>query len=185
MSGKKIKIVALGDSITFGFPYSPKDSWVEAVRLATKIEIINKGVNGDTTGDMLKRFRKDVISENPSHVIILGGANDVSAAVDKEIVLDNLKTMCNLSTESKIIPIIGLPTPINEQWGEYRLSGYRGLMRGYAEEKGYIMIDFYSALLEKESGGIQAGLHEDGIHPSIEGYLTMAETAINLIKEIL
>lgn len=185
MSGKKIKIVAIGDSITFGFPYSPKESWVEEVRLKTKIEIINKGINGDLTSDMLKRFKKDVISENPSHVIILGGANDVTAAVNKETVLENIKIMCDLSMESNIIPIIGLPIPINDQWGEYRLSGYRGLMRGYAGEKGYLMIDFYSALLEKESGGIQSGLHEDGIHPSIEGYQTMAETAISLIKEIV
>ncbi len=60
-----MKIVAIGDYITEGFPYSPSDSWVELASRELGINIINRGVCGDLTGDILTRFPQDVIASNP------------------------------------------------------------------------------------------------------------------------
>jgi lysophospholipase L1-like esterase len=73
-------IVCLGDSITYGFPYGPATSW--AARLSENIEarVINKGINGNTTSDMLARFERDVLKYKPTHLILMGGINDVVCA---------------------------------------------------------------------------------------------------------
>lgn len=60
------KIACIGDSITYGFPYNPEQSWVYLASKSTKLNLLNIGVNGDTTGKMAYRFSNDVLNINPS-----------------------------------------------------------------------------------------------------------------------
>ena len=75
MQAKNLKIVCLGDSITWGFPFGPGYSWVRMLDDALEGEFINQGINGNTTSDMLRRFDQSVLKYNPSHVIIMGGCD--------------------------------------------------------------------------------------------------------------
>jgi acyl-CoA thioesterase I len=106
-----LKIVAIGDSITEGFPYSPADSWVELAALELGVNIINRGLCGDLTGDILNRFPQHVISLNPSHIIIMGGTNDTFARVPLSTVAANFTAMVTACSNHRILPIFGLPIP--------------------------------------------------------------------------
>ena len=71
-----VKIVCLGDSLTYGFPYGPQASWVTYLSNAYGPGLCNAGVNGNTMEDMAARFDRDVLAKKPAMVVILGGTND-------------------------------------------------------------------------------------------------------------
>ena len=185
MKTHKIKIVAVGDSITYGFPYLPNASWVHLVASELGIQIINKGINGDTTAGMLDRFRSDVLKHKPSHVIIMGGANDAFAGAEAEKVVHNIRLMAELALDHGVMPMIGLPTPCNFLSEERLLMQYRMAMKKYAVTNGIKIIDFYSGIVDKYTGEIKLWLDYDGIHPNEAGYKAMACAAGNFLRESL
>lgn len=174
MPDKRIKVVALGDSITYGFPYTPQESWVSIASDLLDIDIINEGCCGDTTSFMLYRFFESVAHYYPTHVIIMGGVNDAFWRISASKVDENIVKMCIQAEELGAVPVIGLPTPVNEIPFENILTVYRERMERYADSQGYKIIDFYRALLDPERGGVKWGCHVDGVHPSLEGYEEMS-----------
>ena len=72
-----MKIVCLGDSLTYGYGVPRRDCWVSLAAEMTGHTIVNKGVNGDTAGGMLARFRRDVAEEAPGLLFVMGGGNDI------------------------------------------------------------------------------------------------------------
>jgi len=179
------KIVAIGDSITYGFPYLQCSSWVHLVSEELGFPIVNKGVNGDTSSQMLKRFDLDVISILPSHVIIMGGTNDACARVEAEEVYNNIRYMVEMALQYGIIPIIGLPIPCNYPQDEYILGLYREDMREYALTNDLYVIDFYTAFLKYESKQPQVKFYADMLHPNESGYKIMAGLAVKALQTFL
>jgi lysophospholipase L1-like esterase len=179
---KVMNIVAIGDSITYGFPYTPHSSWVHLIGKQLDIPIINKGVNGDTTAGMLERFSRDVIHYVPSQVIIMGGTNDACADIDADEVNDNIRRMLELAVQYEIIPVIGLPIPCVYSKDEGILGLYREEMRQYGVVNNLLVIDFYTAFLEAESRRPKVELYADVLHPNKQGYKTMAKVALETLK---
>ncbi len=175
-------IVALGDSITYGFPYTPDQSWVRLTGTELGLTLLNRGVNGDSTAGMLARFKREVIIHLPSHVIILGGTNDACARVAPEVVADQVKQMVELARQYQISPLIGLPVPCNYPPDEAWLDLYRQDMRDYAVESKLTVIDFYAAF---KAVPAWRGLYADVLHPNEAGYRVMAAAASAVIKELL
>jgi lysophospholipase L1-like esterase len=175
------KIVALGDSITYGFPYLPDRSWVRLAADELGLQMINKGINGDTTWGMLERFSADVLAHRPSHVIIMGGANDAFERIAAEDVVDNIRQMVKAAIDNAIVPFLGLPTPCNFA-EETLLAKYRQSLRQYVATEGIDVIDFYSAMVNLVGSGIREGLHVDGIHPNEAGYQIMAGAAVGFLR---
>lgn len=175
------KIVAIGDSITYGFPYSPTVSWVQLTSEARGIPIINKGINGNTTADMAARFERDVLRLMPSHVIIMGGTNDACAGMEAEAVAENICYMVNAAQQRGITPIIGLPIPCIYQQDEYMLGLYREDMREYAQTNGLSMIDFHAAFLRPGSRQPELTYYADGLHPNERGYQVMSFTVAEIL----
>ncbi|MDF2570216.1 MAG: GDSL-like Lipase/Acylhydrolase family protein [Sporomusa sp.] len=180
-----MKVVAIGDSITYGFPYTPNLAWGNLVSKELGISIINKGVNGDTSAGMEERFICDVISCSPSHVIITGGTNDACAGVEAEEVYDNICHMVELALQYGVTPIIGIPIPCNYSRDECILSLYRADMREYAMTNNIGMIDFYTAFMDSESRQTKTKLYADVLHPNEEGYRIMANVASNFLTRML
>lgn len=176
-----VKIVAIGDSITYGFPYMPTSSWVRLAAEELGITIINKGVNGDTTAGMMKRFSSDVLSQKPSHVVIMGGTNDAFDGREIEEVRTNIRLMIEMACNASVIPILGLPILCNFTAEEMLLVQYRMAMGKYAVSDGIEMIDFYQAMTDKT--GLKVGLYVDGIHPNEAGYEVMAGAAVNFLLD--
>ncbi len=168
-------VIALGDSITDGSPYSPRESWVAQVAARYKVMIINKGICGDFTAGMFSRFQRDVIDESPAGVIILGGYNDVYSGLESGHICENLEKMCQLAWDESIEVVLALPTPVEHQEPEAVLAECRRWIKQFAHENNMAVIDFYSALLDEDTGRPHPGTTTDGVHPSREGYRLMAE----------
>lgn len=176
----KLKIVALGDSITQGYPYDMTASWVNILNIEKGFNIINKGINGDTLEGMLDRFQRDVIDQQPGMVIIMGGTNDVFEGYSLSTMQYNLKQMVKKAIEMNIFPVIGIPIPVDEPMVEIKLSKFRDFLKEFCEEQAVSYIDFHKAMVD-DSGLIKIELDFDGIHPNRDGYRTMA----NIVYEFL
>ena len=168
------KIVCIGDSITYGFPYGEGASWTRMLAEATGFLVINQGINGNTTGEMLDRFPRDVLTYNPDYVIIMGGANDIAWRESVDRITWNINEMVKLAAGQGIKVIFGLPTPFIYQEFADRLARVRDWMIKHATENNLQTIDFHSAFFNEE-GILLEELLLDGAHPTREGYRRMFE----------
>ena len=168
------KIVCIGDSITYGFPYGEEASWTRLLAEATGHLIINKGINGNTTGDMLTRFSRDVLAHDPDYVIIMGGANDVVWRESVDRITWHLNEMYKLAAQKGIKVVFGLPTPIDYDESERRLQRVRDWMIKFAAANNLATIDFHRAFFDAE-GILQEELLLDGARRTREGYRRMFE----------
>ena len=187
-------IICIGDSITHGFPYGPTWSWVALLAKALPIEIINRGVNGDTTGNMLARFQIDVLNLDPGITVIMGGTNDAWLGTSMDVVKANLTAMVERSRKHHVLPVIGLPVPLSPGGDDFfpgleeathMLDRYRSWIKGYCQTSDLSVIDFYTPMLTPGSTYGRPVYFLDGVHPSQAGYRAMAEAALPVIKQLI
>lgn len=179
---EQAKIVAIGDSLTFGYPYTPDYSWARIAGERLGLTMINKGICGETTEDMRRRFVIDVAALGPDYVIISGGSNDAFLGVAAPEAAGNVAAMAAAARSCGIRPVIGLPPPVDYP-EETLLAEYRSLLRAFAAESALPVIDFYAALVTPD-GGLRPGLHTDGVHPNEDGYALMAAAAVAALAGI-
>lgn len=183
-----MKIVCIGDSLTYGYGVYSNENWVELLRLKFNIEIINKGVNGDTTAGIISRSSRDIIELAPSHMILMAGTNDILLNYPVNNVIDNAKFLLNEAEENSIIPIIALqPTVVPElakiYWDQYidydavneHLKQYIDSIKTFASKNNIGIINFYDSFLGIEG---MKDLYRDGIHPNAQGHELMFKTII-------
>jgi lysophospholipase L1-like esterase len=174
------RVVFMGDSITEGwhldqsFPGKP---------------YINRGISGQTSPQMLVRFRQDVIDLRPSVVVILAGTNDIAGntgPMTVEQTEENIESMADLATANQIKVVLCSITPSYDfPWSPGlepapKIDRVNGWMKEYAASKNYIYVDYHSAMKDQRDG-LPANLSKDGVHPTPAGYAIMAplvETAI-------
>lgn len=184
--------VCLGDSITYGYPYGPASSWVSLSQPHVCIELVNKGHNGDTLGDMLARFQRDVVALKPTDVLVLGGTNDAWNSIPLETVQEKVEAMVRLANTHRIRFHLGLPIPVNihslddpflEQTIKTApyLDSYRRWMSLYAAENKINLIDFYSPMLGSD-GTANPDYFSDSGHPNHKGYQIMATIMIGYLQ---
>ncbi|GFP77506.1 GDSL-type esterase/lipase family protein [Clostridium fungisolvens] len=104
-----MKIVCIGDSLTYGYGVAPSKGWVNLLRASTKHNIINKGVNGDTTVGILSRFSRDCIGLKPNIAVIMAGTNDLLTGRSIDTIVDNISYMIKECLNSNIIPVVLIP----------------------------------------------------------------------------
>ncbi|MFZ5639552.1 MAG: GDSL-type esterase/lipase family protein [Bacillota bacterium] len=166
-------IVCLGDSITWGFPWGPDFSWVKLAAETTGVSLVNKGVNGDTTEDLIRRFNGDVAALKPSHLIMMAGTNDACLSMPLKQYAANCHALVEKAESHRITPALGLPIPADDSFIEGRLAEYRRWIVDYCEANRIAVLDFGPVSLL------------DDVHPDREGYLQMAEAAAIFIKKWL
>jgi lysophospholipase L1-like esterase len=166
------RVVFMGDSITEGwklvesFPGKP---------------YVNRGISGQTTPQMLVRFRQDVIGLKPSVVVILAGINDIAGNTGPstlEQIEDNLASMADLAAANHIrvvlcsvMPAFDFPwSPGMQPAG--KVVALNAWLKSYTAEKGYPYVDYHSAMKD-ERDGLPAALSKDGVHPLPAGYAVM------------
>jgi lysophospholipase L1-like esterase len=181
------RVVFLGDQITeyWGRGNSqlfPGKSW------------LNRGIAGQTTDQMLIRFRQDVISLHPTVVVILGGLNDIAGLhgpVSEETALDNLISMAELANANGIRVILASITPVcdcftkgvaRQRWQE-RISELNELIEKYCASTGAVYLDYYSAMAKEDN--LKMELTNDGVLPNDAGYRVMTNRAEQAIAEAL
>jgi len=156
---------------------------------------LNRGIPGQTTDQMLIRFRQDVISLQPKAVVILGGLNDIAglhgAPSTEEMILDNLTSMTELAKANGIRVVLASLTPIcncysrnaaRERWQE-RINELNELLEKYCSKSGAIFLDYFGAMAAQ--GDLKKELTNDGIVPNEAGYSVMARLAEQAIGEAL
>jgi lysophospholipase L1-like esterase len=159
---------------------------------------VDRGISGQTTPQMLVRFRPDVIALQPKVVVILAGTNDISGntgPTTPEAIQGNLASMAELARAHGIHVVLASLTPVSdyEQKSDgtpinqttrrppAQISALNVWIKQYAAENGYTYLDYYNALVD-DKGFLKAGLSGDGLHPNVKGYAVMAalaEAAIN------
>jgi lysophospholipase L1-like esterase len=177
---KAKRLVFLGDSIT--------DRW-KLEKHFNNPGYINRGIDGQITGQMLARFKQDVIDLNPEVVIILGGANDMSFGFTDEAIRNNLSMMCQLAQFNSIKPILASILPINDyhrklsdQLPPHRIAAINQWIRSYASEHHIGYLDYFSQIVDQD-GFLGRELSDDGVHPNEKGYQIMAAYARAEIKK--
>jgi lysophospholipase L1-like esterase len=155
---------------------------------------LNRGIAGQTTDQMLIRFRQDVISLRPAAVVILGGLNDIAGLhgpATEETVLDNLISMAELARVNGISVVLASVTPVcdcftkgaaRQRWQE-RISELNELIEKYCDRTGAVYLDYYSAMAEEDN--LKKELTNDGVLPNDAGYRVMAPLAEQAIPKAL
>ena len=171
------RIVFMGNSITEGWLYHHPEFFENK-------SYINRGIGGQTTPQMLIRFKPDVVNLNPKAVVLLAGINDIAGntgPMTLENIFENIASMAEIATAHNIQVVLcavlpakdfpwrpGLePAPKVKQLNEY--------LKKYCAEKGHIYVDYYSALEDGE-GGLKVPDYTtatDLVHPNRAGYLVM------------
>jgi len=178
------RVVFMGDSITEGwhletsFPGKP---------------YINRGISGQTSPQMVLRFRQDVIDLKPKVVVILAGTNDVAGNTGPMTLgetEDNLASMADLATINHVRVVLCSVTPAFDfPWAPGlqpapKIDELNQWIKNYAAEKGYVYVDYHSALKDTRDG-LPATLSHDGVHPNPAGYAVMAPLAEAGIEKAL
>jgi lysophospholipase L1-like esterase len=167
------RIVFMGDSIT--------ENWALADPGFFQDGLLNRGVSGQTTPQMLVRFRADVIALSPEVVHILAGTNDVAGNTGPtraQDFKDNIMSMAELARAHGIRVILGsIPPTAAFNWRPKldpvpRIRELNSWLRDYAAQNGFDYIDYYAELVGT-SGELNAGLGNDGVHPNRAGYRVM------------
>jgi lysophospholipase L1-like esterase len=171
------RVVFMGDSITQG--------WKLEISFPGK-PYVNRGISGQTSSQMLVRFRQDVIDLKPKAVLILAGTNDLAentGPVTLEQVEGNLMSMAELARANGIRAVMCSVLPSVRYWWHpelenpaTRIATLNEWIKKYAGEKGYVYVDYYSAMKDA-AGGLPKELSPDGVHPSPAGYAVMAPLA--------
>ncbi|MGA3071577.1 MAG: SGNH/GDSL hydrolase family protein [Terracidiphilus sp.] len=170
------RVVFMGDSITEGWHFGG------AERYFSGKPYINRGIGGQTTPQMLVRFRQDVIALKPKVVVILAGVNDIAGntgPMTLEQTEDNLASMAELATANHIRVVLCSVLPAFDfPWmpgmaPAGKVLALNAWIKAYAAEKGHVYVDYHSAMKD-DRGGLPAALSKDGVHPLPAGYAIMA-----------
>ncbi len=192
-----MKIVCLGDSLTYGYGVRRGDVWTSIASGQSGDEYINKGVNGDTTGGMLSRFNEDVLKEKPKAVVLMGGANDFIVGEPTSRVKANISSMAYQSLARGILPVIGIEVDIlvemvRDEWLRFtdfnlvreKILDYRQWVKLYSEIFGIAYIDLYGHFKEKYSDGGRK-MYSDGLHLNACGNKAMASIMTKEMEKII
>lgn len=180
------RVVFMGDSIT--------DGWRLAEQFPKK-PYVNRGISGQTTPQMLIRFRPDVIAHNPQVVVILAGTNDIAGntgPMTVEMVQDNIASMADLAQANGISVVLSSVLPVHD-YGPRKMTPGRPpalilklneWMKNFCAKKGHVYLDYFSAMVD-DKGFLKAELANDGLHPNAAGYKIMVPLAEAAIQEAL
>ncbi|WP_329740694.1 SGNH/GDSL hydrolase family protein [Dyella sp. A6] len=179
------RVVFMGDSIT--------EIWHQQDPHFFTDGRIDRGISGQTTSQMLVRFRQDVIDLHPAVVHIMAGTNDIAGNTGNQtlgMVENHLATMAELAHAHGIrIVLASVPPSDHMNWQPTvkpapvirRLNRW---IKAYAARHGYVYVDYYHALTSAD-GGMRPGLSSDGVHPTKKGYAIMEPLTLAAIRKAL
>lgn len=181
------RVVFMGDSIT--------DAWGRRYgSFFPGKPYVNRGISGQTTPQMLIRFRPDVIALKPKAVVILAGTNDIAGntgPMTLEEIEGNLTSMAELAKANgvkvvlaSVMPVCDYIRPQTDRRPPEKIVALNEWMKSYAQRNGLVYLDYYSAMLD-ENKMFKKELTYDGLHPNEAGYAVMAPLAQKAIDAAL
>ena len=179
------KAVFMGDSIT--------DNWGNRTHpeFFPEHNFLGRGIGGQTTAQMLLRFRSDVIDLHPKYVVILAGTNDIArnnGPIDHDKIVGNIISMCELAKANRIKPVICSILPAYRYgWrpevtdAAEQVMEVNAMLEAYAKSARIPYVDYHSAMKDSRNG-LPESYAQDGIHPNIDGYAVMEEIILKYLK---
>ena len=180
------RVVFMGNSIT--------DAWINSVpEYFSGRGYIDRGISGQTTPQMLIRFRQDVIALKPKVVVILAGTNDIAGNTGPstlEMIEDNLESMAVLAKAagiqvvlSSVLPVYDYPWKPGLQPAE-KIITLNKWIKNYAMQNDCLYLDYFPSVSD-DRNGMKAEYSKDGVHPNAEGYKVMGALADKVIAKAL
>ncbi len=180
------RVVFMGNSITEGWvKYFPS--------MFPGKPYIGRGIGGQTTPQMLVRFRQDVLALKPAVVVILAGTNDIAGNTGPstlEMIQDNIASMVDLAKANGIRVVLSSVLPVYDyRWRPGlepapKIVALNAWMKDYAARHRAMYLDYHTAMVD-DRGGLRRELGDDGVHPNEAGYRIMAPLAEKAIAEAL
>ncbi len=180
------RVVFMGNSITEFWKYNDSAFFVNK-------NYYNRGISGQTTPQMLVRFREDVINLKPAVVLILAGINDIAentGPIKLEDTFGNIVSMAQLARTEHIKVVLSSVLPANHfPWKPAiipteKVIRLNQMLKDYCEKNNLVYLDYYSAMVDSEKG-LPKNLSNDGVHPVLAGYKIMEPLAEKAIAEAL
>lgn len=180
------RIVFMGNSIT-EFWKSTDSSFFDTNRY------IDRGISGQTTPQMLIRFRPDVINLKPSVVVILAGINDIAentGPISLNDIFGNIISMIQLAEANKIKVVVSSVLPANSfPWRlqlkpAEKIIALNTMLLSYCKSRNITYVDYYSKMVDDQKG-LDKKFSEDGVHPNLTGYRIMEPLVEEAIKKAL
>lgn len=180
------RIVFMGNSITEGWPQLDPDFFKDK-------PYINRGISGQTTPQMLVRFRQDVVSLNPKVVVILAGTNDIAGNTGPstlEMIEDNIASMAEIAKANNIKVILCSVLPVYDYPWKPGLNPANKIVelnkwiKDYSIKNEIVYADYFSAMAD-DRNGLKKEYSEDGVHPNLSGYKIMAPIIENAIQQVI
>jgi lysophospholipase L1-like esterase len=182
------RVVFFGDSIT--------DIWKLDDYFSGK-PYINRGIGGQTTPQMLVRYRQDVIDLQPKVVVVLAGTNDIAGntgPMRNEDIEANYASMAELARLHGIRMVFASLLPVHDytekakdffaQRPRERILALNQWLKGYCQGSGDLYLDYFSAMVD-DKGMMKKDLSDDGLHPNAAGFKVMAPLAESAIQKAL
>jgi lysophospholipase L1-like esterase len=182
------RVVFLGDSIT--------DYWKLPDYFPGK-PYINRGIDGQTTPEMLLRFRQDVIDLHPKVVVVLAGTNDIAGVTGPTLNKDiesNFASMADLARAHHIQVVFASILPVHNYTRDAeesftlrprdRILALNAWLKDYCAKNHLVYLDYFSAIVDRQ-GMLKRSLSDDGLHPNDAGYKIMVALADQAIHKAL
>jgi len=169
------RVVYMGDSIT--------QYWPLAKSFPSR-NFVDRGISAQTTGDMLLRFRQDVVDLRPATVVIQGGVNDILNRDSRDTeeasipaIESNLASMADIAEQNHIRPVFGSVLPVDKRLLDHvhpkTLLILNRWIEDFCAKRGYSYLNYYDSLTDRQ-GYFRTGLTNDGLHPNAAGYALMS-----------
>ena len=188
-SSVELRVVFMGNSITESWSHFDPDFFLTN-------SYINRGISGQTTPQMLIRFKPDVINLKPKAVVILAGINDIAGntgPMQVENIAENIQSMAEISKANEIQVLICSVLPaIDFPWSpglnpSIKVLRLNKLLKNYCRENNIIYVDYYSSMVDK-NGGLKVPEYtssDDLVHPNKKGYDVMKNIIQDSLKKVL
>ena len=183
----KQRVVFMGDSITEEWSNLYPDYF------DTK-GYINRGIGGQTTPQMLIRFKPDVIDLEPDIVVILAGTNDIAGNTgpsNVKMITDNIFSMAELARAHQIKVVLSSILPVFEyEWAKEikdapaTIDSVNDELKKYINDHGLVYLDYFSSMVD-ERKGLNKDYTYDGVHPNQDGYILMSSLAQKVLSRLL
>ncbi len=187
ISNKEVgRVVFMGNSITEGWGNADPDFF-------NGKPYVNRGIGGQTTPQMLIRFRQDVVDLDPEAVVILAGTNDIAGNTGPstlKMIADNIFSMAEIAQANGIKVVISSVLPVYDYpWKPglepaQKIIALNQMLSDYAISNGHFYLDYHSTMKD-ERNGLPKKYASDEVHPTKEGYQVMGQMVEALLSSIL
>lgn len=180
------RVVFMGNSITEGWSQVYPEFFINK-------SYINRGISGQTTPQMLLRFRADVVNLKPKVVVILAGTNDIAGNTGPsslEMIEDNIASMVEISRANNINVVLCSVLPVYDYPWKPELNPAEKIVnlnkwiKNYADKNGISYVDYFTSMAD-ERDGLKKEYSKDGVHPNLAGYKVMAPIVDLAISKVL